>query len=436
MAAEKSGDETGAEQGFQKSLWLATAEPEPQTGPLVGHHESDVVIVGAGITGLSTALHLTALGKSVSVVESRTIGWGASGRNGGQVNPAFETLPSGVRARFGVARGEDILKFVDNACDLVFDLIKRHQIQCEARRLPYLRAAVGRRGLRDIDNWVREWQAFGAPVERLSRQVTATAIGSDFFTGAMTDGRGGSLQPLSYVRGLARAAMTGGARLYTASPARTLSRQGAGWRLDSDDGAVVARHLVLATNGYTDGLWPGLCRVVVPVASLQTATEPLTEEAAAKILPFGHHVSETRRAMVYFRRDADGRFLIGGRGSAFRPTRQYADTTHLRREAIRLFPALRSVNWAYDWGGLVAITRNHLPQLVELAPSAHAALGYNGRGVAMATAMGQQLASLLTGGPVALPSGDADPFLLHAFRNLGVGCHMLRARLLDKFQRK
>ncbi len=425
---------THAEQGFSRSLWSATAEPAPPTTPLASRQSADVVIIGAGFTGLSAALHLAEAGKSVIVVEARDIGWGGAGRNGGQVNPGFEALPSGLRARFGAERGERIARFADGACDLVFDLIARHDIKCAHRRAPFIRGAYGNRGLRQINSWVEEWQAFGAPVTLKSAAETEHLLGSPFFQGGMEDARGGSLQPLSYVRGLARTALAAGAAIHTDSAALSVERVALDWQVSTEnDAQVTAPCLLVATNGYTDNLWPGLRRHIVPVASLQSATEPLSEDLRARILPYGHHVSETRRAMVYFRIDENGRFQIGGRGSPFDPTRQYADTNHIRAEAVRLYPALKDVRWQYDWGGLVAITKTRLPHLIELGDNAFAGLGYNGRGVAMATAMGKQMAELLLGEDVPVPRTKGAPFVFHAFRNIGIAWHMLSGRLLDRF---
>lgn len=424
---------SSAELGFTRSLWSATAEPAPDTAMLTASEDADVVIIGAGFTGLSAALHLAEAGKSVVVVEAKEIGWGASGRNGGQVNPAFDVLPSGIRAHFGAERGERVLAFVDGACDLVFELIERHHIKCAHRRVPYIRGAHGKRGVVEIENWVREWGEFGAPVRFKSKVETEQTLGSCFFSASMEDARGGSLQPLSYVRGLARAAMAAGAKIVTESPALSLLKQSNDWQVTTNKGKITARHLLICTNGYTEHLWPGLNRNLVPVASLQTATEPLSDALRSRILPGGHHVSETRRAMTYFRIDENGRFQIGGRGSLFDGTRQHADTAHLRAQACLLYPELLDVSWDFDWGGLVAITKTHMPHLIELDKNAHAGFGYNGRGVAMATRMGQQLATLVLGDDTAMPATKGTPFKMHAFRNIGVAWHMITGPFLDRF---
>jgi glycine/D-amino acid oxidase-like deaminating enzyme len=378
-------------------LWSATAEAAPETDSLVGDVSADVVIVGAGFTGLSAALHLAEAGRSVVVVETKVIGWGASGRNGGQVNPAFDVLPSGVRAHYGEARGNRVLALVDSACDLVFDLIKRHGIQCAHRRVPYLRGAYGKRGIAGVKRWVQEWNDYGAPVTFNSKQITEQTTGSSFFDASMEDARGGSLQPLSYVRGLARAALAAGVKIYTHSPADCIQITGNDWQLTTQNGKVTARHLLVCTNGYTGDLWTGLKQNVVPVASLQVATEPLVDDLRSRILPKGHHVSETRRSMTYFRIGENGRFQIGGRGSLFDATSQHADTAHLKAEAICMYPELALVKWDFEWGGLVAITKTKMPLLLNLDANAHAGFGYNGRGVALASSMGQQLARLVLG---------------------------------------
>lgn len=422
-----------AENGFAKSLWVTTAEPAVDSSALTGRIDADAVVVGAGYTGLSAALHLAEMGRSVAVLEAREIAWGASGRNGAHVNPGWKILPSGIRAMYGKDRGGRVVRSIGGACDLVFDLISRHAIECAPRRAPYLRGAYGKSGIREVENWVREWGEIGAPVALKNAAETHELMGSTFFHGGMEDARGGSLQPLSYAYGLARAAMKAGARLYARSPASVVARDGSGWSVTTAGGAKVrAQYLLLATNGYTDGLWRGLRRQIVPVASLQSATAPLAEEIRRTILPGGHHVSDTRNSMVYFRVDETGRFQIGGRGSPFDPCRQDGDTRHLRAEAVRIFPVLKDAQWEFDWGGLVAISKSYTPSLIELGPNAYAGLGFCGRGVAMGTMMGKQMAELAMGEDVPMPRVKMAPFVFHRFRNAGVAWHMISGRFLDR----
>ncbi len=422
------------ERGFTQSLWQKTAKQDFHYPQIASDLDADVVVVGGGYTGLSAALHLSEAGKSVVVLEAREIGWGASGRNGGQVNPGLKLLPSQIKAYYGQERGAAVLKFIDGACDLVFDLIERHRIDCAPRRVPFFRAAYAERGLHEVTQWVREWGAAGAPVTLKNQRETHELMGSSFFHGGMEDARGGSLQPLSYTRGLATAATKAGAQLFEQSKACRIDRVKADWVVSTGSGAkVTAQNLLIATNGYTDDLWPGLKRQIVPVASLQVATKPLSAEILASLLPQGHHLSDTRRVMIYCRVDETGRFQIGGRSGAFSPTVQQADTAHLQAEALRIFPQLKDVEWEYEWGGLVAMTKNHVPHLIELGENAYAGLGYDGRGVAMGTAMGKQIARLIAGQDIAMPCESLSPFALHRFRNAGIAWHMISGRLRDRF---
>jgi sarcosine oxidase len=378
------------------SLWAETAAPQPACAPLAGEHRVDVAVVGAGFTGLSAALHLAAGGRSVAVLEAVQPGWGASGRNGGQVNPGWKLLPDDVEARYGREHGQRINAMANAACDLVFDLIDEHAIDCEAVRPGYVQGAQSRRGVALLESWTRQWSARGAPVELLSRHETVELLGTEAYLRALLDARGGNIQPLSYVRGLARAALTAGAHIHGDSQALSLRAHASGWNLATPEGSLLADQVLICTNGYTGPLWPGLRAVLVPVPSFVAATEPLDDGRLATILPGRHAVSETRRVQVYYRLDRHGRFVIGGRGHLFDDA-QSGDVSHVHAEACRLFPGLAGVKWQFHWGGYTAMTLSHAPKLMKLAPGLHAGLGFNGRGVAMATMMGKQLAMAVAG---------------------------------------
>ncbi len=376
---------------------------------------------------------MSELGQNVTVLEAEEIGFGGSGRNGGQVNPGGKILPDQIIAEHGPLEGNKIIEILSNTCELVFDLIQKYQINCAVRQAPYLRAASKKRGLTEVEEWVRQWEKLGKPVQLLDKAQTHNLMGSKFFDGGYTDARGGSLQPLSYCRGLARAAIDTGADIFTRSPAISIHQNNHSWIVKTPDGVVNAQYLVIATNGYTSDLWPGLQKQVIPVASLQTASKPLPDEIKKSILPEGHHASDTRRDMMYFKIDETSRFIIGGRGQAFTPNKQYDDTKHLQIEAVRLYPQLKDIEWEYDWGGLVAITKSHTPLLLNLAHNAYAGLGYNGRGVAMGTVMGKLLSDTIMGESCAITSKYPNPFIFHSFKNLGIFLHMISAKWLDKF---
>ena len=252
----------------------------------------------------------------------------------------------------------------------------------------------------------------------------------------MHDSRGGSVQPLAYARGLARAAMAEGAVIHGASAATAVERDGAGWSVRTGRASVECECVVLATNGYTGDLWPGLRRSVVPVASFVTATAPLGHNVLPSVLPGRHAVSETARIIVYYRLDRQGRFIIGGRGR-WLDVDDRADTPHVRAAALRLFPQLEGVDWEYHWAGWPAITRDHLPRLFALDRGVYAGLGYNGRGVASATLMGQQLANVIldAGEPLVQVRGP-ERFAFHRWRQIGISYHLLAGSLLDRLDRR
>lgn len=404
------------------SLWAATAAPAPETPKLEGEVRTQVCVVGGGFTGLSAALHLAEAGAQTVLLEGAEPGWGASGRNGGQVIAGLKWDPDEVVARFGPERGERLVAFAGTAPDLVFDLIARHRIDCQASQSGWIQAAHAAKAMTAVESRARQWQARGVAVQPLDRASVAAFTGSPAYVGGWLDPRGGKLQPLSYARGLARAALSAGAGIHGGSPAQALDRSDSGWRVTTPRGAVLAERVLLCTNGYTDGLWPGLARSVIPVMSYQAATRPLGDNLRRAVLPRGHVVSDTRRLLAYFRLDPDGRLVIGGRGH-FRDTSDPAHYRHIRARLAQLFPELAAADpaleWQYHWAGRIALTLDHLPHLHEPAPGLLAALGYNGRGVALATAMGQALADHALGRPAAelpLPTTRLRPIPLHQLR--------------------
>jgi sarcosine oxidase len=417
---------------LSKSLWTATKKESVSTTPLNHHAESNVTVIGGGITGLTTAIHLRDSGLGVTVLEAGEIGWGGSGRNGGHFNPGWKIDPQEIIARYGQQRGERIITMVDNACDLVVEMVNRYNIQCEMVRSGYVQAAVGPKDTNFLKEKVRQWSDRGAPVEFLDKHRLQQILGTQYYTSGLLDLRGGKLQPLSYVCGLARSAMQSGASVHEHSEATHVNRKGDVWTISTAGGSVTSKFLIIATNAYTDRLWPKLRKVLVPVSSFITATETLPPDLVQHILPGQTTVSESRRIPVYFLTSADNRLVIGSRGYLFN-TAEMGDTHHIRRLATTIFPQLADISWEFDWGGRVAITKDREPKIFELATNAFAGLGYNGRGVPMATMMGKQLAELILGGDVAMPMGVIKPIPLHLFHPLGVSIHVIYSRILDRY---
>lgn len=428
---------SGTPARLPRSLYAETAREAPPTPALNGDVRVRVAVVGGGFTGLSAALHLAQAGVEVAVLEANEPGWGASGRNGGQVNPGLKHEPDDIERRFGRDLGGRMVRLAGGAPERVFALIREHQIRCEARQGGTVRAAFTAKSARFLRDATAGWQARGAPVELLEGQALRDATGTNRYRVAARDRRGGSVNPLGYARGLADAALRAGAAIYGGTPATVVTRHGAGWRVAAPGGSVTADWLVLATNGYTDDLWPGLRQTIVPIFSAIAATEPLPADIAARILPQGSVLYEHEDITVYFRLDASGRLLMGGRSRQ----RPLDGPEHgfggLKAYATRLYPVLHQARWSHGWNGQLAMTADHYPHFAEPAPNLLVAMGYNGRGVAMATAMGAEIARRVSGvaaSDLDMPVRTPKPIRFHRLWPLAVEARIAWGRLRTALQ--
>jgi glycine/D-amino acid oxidase-like deaminating enzyme len=414
------------------NLYQETAERAAATPPLDGDRRVEVAVVGAGFTGLSTALHLAEQGTRVVLLEAHEPGWGASGRNGGQVNPGLKQDPDTVERDFGPDLGARMNALSGAAPAFVFELIKRHAIRCDARQNGTLRAAVTATHAARVRASTGQWRRRDAPVDYLDAAAVSRMTGTDRYLGAMWDRRGGDLNPLSFARGLARAAITAGAAVHGGTRVSRLTRSDDLWRVHTVRGTVTAEHVVLATNGYTDSLWPRLRYTIVPLFGAIAASAPLPDALASCVMPSRAVLYESGAITVYYRLDAEQRLLIGGRGP-MREVGDAAEIAHLVAYARRLWPKLTNVQWTHAWGGRLAMTRDHYPHVHEPARGLLACLGYNGRGVAMATAMGAWLAHRITHPlePFDMPVTAMKSIPLHALWPAAVKAAILRGRLSD-----
>jgi len=391
------------------------------------------VIVGGGYTGLSTALHLAEAGASVVLLEAQAIAFGASGRNGGQVNPGLRLDPDDLVARFGAERADRIIAVSGGAPDFVFGLAKRLGIECDAVRPGWVLVAHSPATLAKLQRRGEQWVRRGVAMRALDADETAAMVGTRRYIGGLYDPRGGSVQPLSYARGLAQAATRAGARLFTHSPVTRLEKQGSDWIATTPRGSVAAPQVVIATNGYTDDLWPGLRQSILPVRTFQVATRPLGHNLERSILPGNHAVSDLRRLILYFRKDAHGRLIMGGRASSTQRggARLFGFLTGVVQD---MFPQLGRPEFEHAWSGTVALTPDFLPHIHEPAQGVLAALGYNGRGVAMASVAGKALADRVRGGraeDLPLPVSDIRPIPFHGLRQPVLHLIMQYHRVMD-----
>lgn len=398
------------------TLWDRTAPPPPPTGPLDGELRVDVAIVGAGYTGLSAALHLAGRGIRAAVVEAGEIGAGASGRNNGQVIPTLSRAdPDALVAAFGPETGERFVALIRDSASLVFDLVQRHGMAAEAVQNGWIQPAHRASRMKLAEKRVRQWGDRGAPVELLDREAVQRLTGSDGWVGGWSNSTGGRINPLGYTRGLAAAAIAAGAQVFTRSPAMAIARDGAAWRIVTPAGTLVADRVILATGTYSDGLWPGLARSVIPIRSYQMATAPLSSNLRATIVPGDQAVSDTRNDLYFYRYDDGGRIVTGG---ALMSPFGWRDRIRRRIGARvgRVFPQLGTPAFEDIWWGYVGITEDRLPHVHELAPGVLAWIGCNGRGVALATAIGREMAAVCAGLPLAdsaLPVTRLRPMAFH-----------------------
>ena len=418
-------------------LWARTASPAPPTPALQGEVRTEVAVIGAGYTGLSTALHLAERGIGAVVLEAAGIGFGGAGRNVGLVNAGMWVMPDDLIRGLGPDHGNRLLDTLGDGPAYVWEMVRRHGIDCEANPVGTLHAGVGRKGLAELAERARQWQARGAPVELLDRAAAAAMLGTGRYEGALLDRRAGTIQPLAYARGLARAALRAGAAIHTASPALGLERDGAGWRVRTPAGRLRAGRVVFATDAYTRHLGPGILRQQVMLPYFNMATRPLPPEVARTILPGRQGVWDTREVLSSFRFDAADRLVFGSVG-ALRNTGAAVHRAWARRALRRIFPQIGPVEFEAGWFGNIGMTSDNLPRFHRLDEGVFAFCGYNGRGIAPGTVFGRIMAGFLSGElaqsalplPVTSPAPAAFRALRAAFYEAGAQlAHLAEARL-------
>jgi glycine/D-amino acid oxidase-like deaminating enzyme len=382
------------DQASHKNLWTHSAPPAPPTDPVDSNISTTVAIIGGGFTGLSAALHLAQAGIDCVVLEAIAIGHGGSGRNVGLVNAGMWLPPDDVVATLGPEVGNRMLTDLGAGPGLVFDLIEKHGIECEAVRNGTLHLAVGSSGVADNLARAAQWQKRGAPVEALPASEATRLTGAVSFDGALLDRRAGTVQPLAYARGLAAAAIKAGARIFTDTPVRKATRDGNAFRLDTPGGIVSAERLIVASNVYTSVVpsmnWSDHQAELTHLNYFQFATNPLPRAIADRILPEEHGCWDTGMVMTSFRKDKAGRLIFGSIG-ALDAISTAAHRGFVRRSIKSLFPFIGEFDFEYWWDGTIGMTRSNLPVFHQPAENVWSITGYNGRGIAPGTVFGKAM---------------------------------------------
>ena len=382
------------------SLWEATANPARAFPVLSGESQADVVIIGAGYTGLSAAHHVAKSGLSPVVLEANRPGWGASGRNGGVITAKFRLSFREIDAAHGRAMARRMYEIAHEATDMVEELVSELGIAgANLTRTGQVKAAHNEATLRaaiDEADWMTR-EMGSAAVRILDKDGVREETGSDVFVGGVLNPGSGGIHPLNYLRGLADGLAGRGVPIFQESPVAKLYRDKDGIVAETPQGAVRAKQAIIATNSYSDmtAATAHMQRTLIPFRSVMVATARLPRNLAGKLMPTGRTYTETKRMMRWFRM-VDNRVIFGGRG-AFGKQDSQAAFDALRKAMVGIFPDLADIPLAYKWSGLVAMTLDSVPHIGRLDDRTLVSMGYNGAGVAMSSLMGRYLAALVRG---------------------------------------
>jgi glycine/D-amino acid oxidase-like deaminating enzyme len=387
----------------EQNYWLTTVSmPVPPVLPLP--EKADVAIIGAGFTGLSAALSLAKRGAKVVVLESETIGWGASSRNGGMVLTGLKLGVNKLVSRYGRELTQRMYAASLETIDTVERIIKEENIACDFVRSGHLEVASKQAHFND---YARQAEViareFNHEIRVVTRDQLSNEIGSGIYYGGMVDEVSAGLNPARYVAGLAVAAMRGGVQICERTRLKNIereSRAGApGFKLNSSRGAIWARHVLIGTSGYTGSATPALRKKIIPIGSFIITTQVLSETLARELSPRNRQIYDSKNYLYYYRLTPDNRMLFGGRAAFFPETGQTVRKSAeiLRRGMIEVFPQLQDTTVEYVWGGTLDFCFDIMPHAGQV-DGAYFALGYAGHGVAMATYQGQKMAEWIAEG--------------------------------------
>jgi len=377
------------------SYYTASAPPFPVQPALAGDERADVCILGAGITGLSTAIELAEAGYKVIVLEAQRIGWGASGRSGGQAIFGYGCDQAKITALIGQDDSKKLFDWSLEALDLLRERCRKYSIDCDWRD-GHAHVPIKPRQVLELQQWQRDLEeTHGYATQWWSREQLREQLASDRYLGALFDRNSGHLHPLKYTQGLARAALSLGVRIFENSKVTALVR-GDKPVMRTENGSVNCDFAVLAGNAYVRGIAPELDSRIMPVGTYIGATESLGAERAQALIGNGMAVADINWALDYFRLSADHRLLFGGRASySTLPPPDLAGT--MRRRMRRVFPQLQDVKFEQVWGGYVDISLNRAPHWGRLGSNVYFAQGFSGHGIAATGLAGRVIAEAIRG---------------------------------------
>ncbi|HET9520759.1 MAG TPA: FAD-binding oxidoreductase [Candidatus Limnocylindrales bacterium] len=381
----------------KRAYWHATMPvlPDRRGRPLPD--VADVVVIGGGYTGVNAARELARAGATVTLLEAETLGFGASTRNGGIVHPGYKWGPEALIERYGQETGRALYHETLDAYELVKRLIADEAIDCEFRETGYVELAYGPSHVEDLHAAIASLALVGGEASFVPRERLREEIGSDAYYGGLVVENAGLLHPGKYFAGLAAAADAAGADLHEGVRATSIRRQADGrFVVETSRGAIVAKDVVVGTNGYTDRVVPALRRRIIPIGSYIIATEPLPDDLARDLSPKGRAFFDTKKFLYYWHVSQDRRMIFGGRAS-FLPTSVDRTAAILHRGLLEVHPQLAGYRVEYAWGGNVGFTFDRMPHAGRRDGVTYA-MGCCGTGVALMTSLGTAVGRWIAGG--------------------------------------
>jgi gamma-glutamylputrescine oxidase len=376
-----------------KSYYAATAHRQDARLALAGTETADVCVIGAGFTGINAALELAERGVSAIVLEAVRVGFGASGRNGGQIVNGYSRDLDVISARYGERAGQVIGRLANEGGDIIRQRAEKYAIACDVRP-GMLITAFSARQMRALEHHVKTWKNFGHDqFELLDKPGLAPHVTTDRYLGGLLDRRGGHIHPLNLVQGEAAAFESLGGRIFENSPVLSVDTENA--IVKTAAGEVRAKTILVCGNAYLQGVLPSLETRVMPVSTQVLATEPLGAEAE-RLLPSNVCVEDANYVLDYFRRTADGRILYGG-GIVYGGTDPASIKAKILPHMLKTFPTLKNARIDYAWSGNFALTLTRFPQIGKLAPKVYFSHGDSGHGVTTTHLLARLLAESVTG---------------------------------------
>ena len=382
--------------GYESSYYVSTANNKNNYPQLEGDYESDICIIGAGYTGLSAALHLAEKGYSVSLLEAEKVGWGASGRNGGQVCQDHNMSHEELSKKVGRSAADSLWNMSVESVDLVKELIKKNNIQCDLKR-GVMSVAVKPAYVKDMMEdvtYLNKELNYNA-VHFIDKNEVGNMLGSDKYYSGKYWADAAHLHPLNYALGIASSAEKAGVNIFENS--RVTSYQtGNDAQVQTNKGRIKTKYILLACNGYLGKLEPRVAGKIMPINNFILATEPLSEELCRKINRDDIAIADSKFVVNYFRMSADNRLLWGG-GENYSSKFPKDISSFVRKYMLEFYPELKDVKIDYGWGGTLAITLNRMPHFDRIEENLFVAQGYSGHGVALATLGGKLMADAVSG---------------------------------------